>query len=560
MTQLLPTPDRSGVMFLPIGGCGQFGANFTLYGFDASWIAVDCGMGFAGDTLPGVDLLVPDPSLIAAQKDKLKALFITHAHEDHIGGVAWVWPHLKCPIYASPFAAAVLRKKLEEHTFRDGRPKIIEVSEKGETITIGAWSVTYVPVAHSIPEGNALIIKTEIGQIVHTGDWTLDAHPVISKPTNPEPFRVAGAAGVMAYVGDSTNAEVAGRSQSEEDVEQGLKDVFSSAPRRVAVTMFSSNIGRVLSVYRAARACGRKVATVGRSLQSMIESARKTGYVADDIQFIDDEAAMRMPEHKVVFLVTGSQGEERAALSRIARNTHPSVRLQAGDVCVFSSRAIPGNETAINEIKNNLLETGVRIVTDRDACVHVSGHPARDELTQMLGWIKPNAAIPVHGERVQMEAHGELARTLGVPHVHVPRNGDLVRITPDGVKLERHMAVSLNAVDFARVVPADHIPILERRKMSFSGAVQVTLVADRQDSNLLDVQVTAFGILDLENKHDIQRLHDLEDAIAERYEGMPKSERMMENKVTEVVRTHARRFFRELYDIKPLVSVHVSLV
>lgn len=559
MTEKLVNPNKDGVLFLPLGGCGQFGANFTLYGYDGSWIAVDCGMAFADERLPGIDVILPDPTLIADQREKLKALFVTHAHEDHIGAIAWLWPRLRCPIYATPFTAALLRGKLDEHVFKGGGPQITVV-RGGEPISIGGWKVTYIPVAHSIPEGNALSIETAAGRIVHTGDWCLDPDPVLGTKTSPDIFRALGDSGVMAYVGDSTNAEVVGRSLSEKDVEQGLRELFQNAPRKIAVTMFASNIGRVVSIHRAAQAVGRQVALIGRSLDTMVDCARETGYIKDSMRFLSPDEIGGVADNKLVLVVTGSQGETRAALSRIARAQHPAVKMKPGDMMVFSSRAIPGNEVAINEIKNQLLEQGVRIVTDRDAKIHVSGHPVRSDIAQMLDWLRPQSVIPVHGERTQMESHAELAREKQITSTRVPMNGDMLLINKEGIFPERSYTVNFQAINFERIVPADHIAILERRKMSFNGAVFVSLVADQNDGGVLDVQVSAIGLLDPDNKEDERILTELEDQAADRFEKLSKNERLSEDASIEAVRSTIKRFFRDLHDIKPLVSVHISLV
>jgi len=555
----LPVPNKDGVFFLPLGGCGQFGANFTLYGYDSSWIAVDCGMAFADERLPGIDVILPDPKLIADQKEKLKALFVTHAHEDHIGAIAWLWPRLRCPIYATPFTAALLTRKLEEHVFTGGNPKITIV-KPGEPIQVDGWKVTYIPVAHSIPEGNALTIETGAGRIVHTGDWCLDPDPILGSKTSPDIFRALGDAGVMAYVGDSTNAEVRGASLTENEVEQGLRTLFQDAPRKIAVTMFASNIGRVVSIHRAAQAAGRQVALIGRSLDTMVDCARQTGHVKDSMRFLSADEVGGVPDNKLVLIVTGSQGETRAALSRIARDQHPNVKMKPGDMMVFSSRAIPGNEVAINEIKNALLAQGVKIVTDKEAKIHVSGHPVRSDISQMLDWLRPKSVIPVHGERQQMESHADLAREKQIASVRVPTNGEMWLINDDGIFPERTYKVDFQAINFERIVPADHIAILERRKMSFNGAVFVSIAADQNDGGLLNVQVSAIGLLDPDNKNDARILTELEDVAADRYERLSKNERLSEEAGVEAVRAAIKRFFRDLKDIKPLVSVHIALV
>lgn len=560
MSEKLPVPDKNGVMFLPLGGCGHFGANLNLYGYGGAWIAVDCGMGFADERLPGVDVILPDPALIAAQADKLKALFVTHAHEDHIGGIAWLWPQLKCPIYAGAFTAALLKRKFEEHEYAGARPKI-HIVKDGDTVKVGDFEVTYIPVAHSIPEGNALKINTPEGVIVHTGDWCLDGDPILGRKTDAKLFETLGAEGVLACMGDSTNAEVTRPARSEREVEAGLTQVIEDAPGRVAITVFASNIGRILSIHRAAKAAGRHVGLVGRSLYSMVEAAKDTGYMPKSVTFISEEDIMNVAPHKLVLIATGSQGEGRAALARMAKGNHPNVKLKPNDTVVFSSRAIPGNEVAINDIKNSLLGLGVNIITDKDAPIHVSGHPVRADIEKMLGWLKPEILIPVHGERTQMEAHADIGREVGIKSVHVPANGELIRLKSGrGAVVERALSAGFMAVDLDRVVPASHITILERRKVSFNGAVFVSLSVDQESGEVLDCRVSAVGILDPENASDVRLLREVEDNIADAYEAMPKAERLSEHAGAENARITARRFFRELFDIRPLMVVHLALV
>ena len=559
MTEKLPLPGKDGLVFLPLGGCGQFGANLSLYGYDDSWIAIDLGMGFADERLPGVEIILPDPQLIADQKDKLKGLFVTHAHEDHIGGIAWLWPKLKCPIYATPFTAALLERKFEEHAFPGGGPKII-IAKPGHPIVLGDWKVNYLPVAHSIPEGNALVIETPAGRIVHTGDWCLDPDPVLGRKTDRAMFTAEGDKGVLACLGDSTNAEVRDTARTESEVENGIKDVIKAAPRKLAITIFASNIGRLVSIYNAAHACGRKVALVGRSLRTMVECARETGYIPDHMRFLSDEDAQDVADDKLVLIVTGSQGEGRAALSRIAKGTHPTVKMKPGDTVVFSSRAIPGNEVAINDIKNALLADGVRVITDRDAPIHVSGHPVREDLSQMLDWVRPRILVPVHGERTQMEAHAALGREKQIPFVHVPSNGEWIRLNERGATVERVFTTHFQAIDMDRVVPTDHLPILERRKVSFNGAVFISLAADQATGEVLSIKVTGVGLLDPHDEDDMRMVQQLEDELADHFESLPKKQRIADGAAVEPLRTMARRFFREQFDLKPLCIAHIALV
>lgn len=361
--------------FVPLGGSEQFGVNLNLYVSGGEFLLIDCGLGFADERFPGIDLLLPDPAFLEANQDKIKGLIITHAHEDHIGAVAYLWPRLGCPIYCTAFTASVLRKKLEERGLR-GVPVHVVKPRKSEDI--GDFAVEFVPVSHSIPDSCSVMIRTDQGNILHSGDWNLDPHPVVGQATDGKVFSALGKEKILAYIGDSTNAEVQGRSGSEEEVARGLAQEFKHHKGRIAVTIFSSNIGRIISVARAAQENGRKVAIVGRSLHRMIASARECGYLKGIADFIDEEEINTMPRNECVFVVTGSQGEYRAALARIARGEYNGIRLEKGDTVIFSSRAIPGNEREISAVKNNLSAGGVGVVTPRDTkhVIHVSGHPS----------------------------------------------------------------------------------------------------------------------------------------------------------------------------------------
>lgn len=548
-------PKKDGITFLPLGGCGQFGANFNLYGYDGKWIAIDCGLAFADERFPGVDIMLPDPKFIEAQADNLKALIITHAHEDHIGAVARVWPRLKCPIYASAFAVEVLKRKFAEYIPVDGPPEIIVFES---VFHIGDFTVDPVPVAHSIPEAYALAITTEVGTILHSGDWNLDPKPVIGKPTPEDRFKAIGDKGVLAYIGDSTNATVDGFSASESEVAPSFEKLFKSCKGRIAVTLFSSNIARVIGIHRAAKACGRKVCLAGRSLFNMIDNARVCGYIPDDMIFLSEDEAEMVAKDKIVYIVTGSQGEGRAALSKISRGMHPRVKLGQGDTVFFSARSIPGNERGIIDMKNLLLASGVRVIDPDsvDDVIHVSGHPRRGEIQKMLEWLRPKALIAIHGERLQQ---AEQARMHD--NSIVPENGQILLIKADGsVTTQGYVEAGLQVVDFDRVVDLDHSAVAERRKMSFNGAVLVSLVYDVIDDDILDLQITTLGLFDMDHARDMEHFEDLENYIDRAIIKMPRKERQKEEALTEKVGSYAKRYFRELFNVRPLVEVHVTLL
>lgn len=551
---------KDELYFIPLGGAEQFGVNLNVYGYQGKWLAIDCGLGFADEKFPGIDILLPDPAFIEERKKDLLGLIITHAHEDHIGAVAHLWPRLRCPIFASPFTAAVLRKKLSENKeCRDA--EIIEVSAN-ENITLKPFKVTFTPVTHSVPQTAALFIETDVGNIVHSGDWNLDPAPTIDKPTDPEPFKKFGEKGVLAYVGDSTNAEVDGVSGSEDDVEKGLEAVFRECRGRIAVTIFASNIGRLRSICLAAQATGRQVALLGRSLHTMSAAARDCGYLKDVPNFVDGDDLGYLPDDKVVMIVTGSQGEARAQLARIARGEHQEITFKAGDTVIFSARPIPGNEREIIEVKNNLAASKVRIISPRETqhCIHVSGHPARDEITQMLQWVKPNTVIAVHGERTMLEAHAQLARDLQVPNAIVPNNGAVIRLYPATPQVIDHVETGLLAVEPGRIIDAGHQAIAQRRKLQYTGAVHATLVMDARGDLVADPQISTVGLVDPDAK-DGQKFEDdiieeIEDILAD----MTREELYDDKFVSEEMRIGIRRFVQHRLSIKPKTSIHLVRV
>ncbi len=432
MAKRSTTGPAEEFVFCPLGGVGEIGMNFSLYGFGSpakkDWIAVDCGVAFAGPDLPGIDLVMPDPGFIARENKRLRALIITHAHEDHIGAVADLWPRLGCPVYLTPFAAAMLEaKKLNE----PGAPKMpIHIIRPGQVINAGPFSFEMIAVAHSIPESTSLAIRSPLGLVVHTGDWKIDPTPVLGDKTDEARFRALGDEGVLAMIGDSTNAIRDGVSPSEREVAAELEQIIRGAKGRVAVTTFASNAARVRSVAEAAMRCDRQVVLVGRAMERVMSIAREQGMLDGIPPFVSVESYGYLPRDKVVAVLTGSQGEPRAALARIANDDHPEVTLTPGDTVIFSSRTIPGNEKAVGGIINALVKQGVKIITDRDALVHVSGHPRRGEMEQMYNWVRPQIAIPVHGEPYHMAEHAALARRMGVKEVLLANDGDVIRLAP----------------------------------------------------------------------------------------------------------------------------------
>ena len=413
------------LVFLPLGGAGEIGLNLNLYGWgppgDRRWLMVDCGIGFNGNVIPGADVLLPDPAFIAEQRDRLLGLVLTHAHEDHLGAVQYLWPSLRCPVYATPFARAILRHKLgDQGAMAQLRPMLIPASG---LLDIGPFSLQVIGMTHSIPEAQAIAVRTPAGTVLHTGDWKLDPEPVIGPTSDEAALRALGDAGVTALICDSTNVFEPGRTGSEASLRPDLRRLIAACSQRVVVTCFASNIARIASIAAAAQDAGRVVLLSGGSMRRTCAAAAECGYLDDLPPLLEDSLFKRLPANKCLVICTGGQGEPRAALNRIAQGEHPQVSLEAGDTVIFSSRVIPGNELAIGRLHNALLRRGVKVLTHRQGTIHVSGHPSRGDLEHMYALVRPKVAVPVHGELRHMLAHAELARALNVPETIVAENG-----------------------------------------------------------------------------------------------------------------------------------------
>src|SRR6187431_1807807 len=457
------------LVFAPLGGVGEIGMNLALYGIGdehrRQWIVVDIGVAFAGDDLPGVDLILPDIRYLVEERRNILGLVLTHAHEDHFGALLDLWPRLKVPIYATPFTAALLQAKCAGEP---GSPKIpVTVVALGSRFDIGPFNVELVTMAHSIPESNALIIRTPGGTVLHTGDWKIDPTPILRDPTDEKKLRALGEEGCLALVGDSTNAVRDGRSPSEADVAKTIAELVRTARGRVAVTTFASNVARLRAVADAARATDREVVVIGRAMERVVQIARETGYLDGVQDFRPMNAYGYLPPNKVVALCTGSQGEPRAALSRIAEDQHPLVSFSKGDRVIFSSRAIPGNEKAVMRVINGLVSQGIEVITDRTHLVHVSGHPRMDELRDMIGWVRPQILVPVHGEPLHMAEHAALARRAGVGQVVQCRDGELLRLAPGGPRKIDEIPAGRLYKDGSLLVRADERTVADRRRLGF---------------------------------------------------------------------------------------------
>lgn len=553
---------KEELVFCALGGIGEIGMNCYLYGLGTAaarqWLMVDVGITFPeGDFEPGVDVILPDTRFIEDEQVKLAGIVLTHAHEDHIGALIELWPRLKAPIYATPFTAALLKAKQAEYPGRLRLP-IREMAPRSR-FEVGGFALEYVDVAHSIPEPQALLITTPAGKVLHTGDWKIDPTPFHGTKLDEARFASLGDGSVDAIVCDSTNALRSGRSPSETDVAAEIAVQIAKAPRAVGVTLFSSNVARILAVAEGARAAGRTLVVAGRAIHRMIEVAIETGHLPSGFRWHDQEHYPNLAPEKAVILCTGSQGEPRAALARIADQQHPHVRLVSGDTMIFSSRTIPGNEKAVGRIQNKLVDQGVRLVTDADALVHVTGHPRRDELTDMYGWVKPRCAIPVHGESRHLAAHAELARACGVPKVMVVRNGDVVRLAPGTAAVIDEAPVGRLFRDGNLLVGSEEAPVRERRKLSFVGVAVVALAIGTKGQLVAEPEVLLDGIPETDAE-GVDMLDVAHDAIDGTLRSIPDKRRKDFEMLEEAVRKAVRAAIEQAWGKRPIVKVVVSRV
>ncbi len=544
-------PGDDEVLFVPLGGSGEIGMNLNLYGHAGRWIVADMGITFGDEATPGVEVVLPDPAFLEERRDALDGIVLTHAHEDHIGAVPYLWTRFECPLFATPFTAAVLRRKLQAEGLGD--VEITEIPMSG-TVTIGPFEIELITLTHSIPEPNALVLRTGVGNILHTGDWKLDPSPLIGPTADDDALRAVGAEGVLALIGDSTNALVEGHSGSEEDVRDSLVEIIGRCSQRVVVAAFSSNIARMHSIAHAARETGREVALVGRSLWRMHDAAKETGYLNGASRFLTDEEAAHLPRDKVVLLCTGSQGESRSALARIVRNDHPHIALEAGDTAVFSSRVIPGNEKIIGALQNALATMGVEVITASQAPIHVSGHPNRDELVQMYQWVRPTIAIPVHGEPRHLVAHAALARDCQVPFTQVPFNGAVIRLTKEGPQLVDEVYAGHLAIDGNRIVPLEGTAMRSRRKIGYTGAATVTVAVDGDGRLVADPQLSVTGLID---EDDSALIDEVVDAVCQAIDDLPPARRRDDDALKETARLAVRRTIKTLCGKRPPTTVHL---
>jgi ribonuclease J len=541
------------LVFLPLGGSGEIGMNLNLYGIGEQWIMVDFGMSFADDHFPGVDLILPDISFLEERLEMLKGIILTHAHEDHIGAIPYLWARLRVPMYATPFTAHLIRKKLAEVGLEN--EAVIHEIAIGGSFDIEPFKITYVPLPHSIAEGNALKIETPHGTVFHTGDWKLDNSPQIGMPVCEDTLRQIGVDGVLAMVGDSTNAFSTKSAGSEQDVYENMLDLVKGLKNRVVISTFASNIARVQTIGRIASATGRHLTMFGRSLHRVTEAAKETGYLKDFPDILDEDEVMNLPRDKVLIMSTGCQGEPRAALSRIAEGKFKNFSLAADDHVLFSSKIIPGNEISIGRLINNLVEMGVDVITEHDAFIHVSGHPGQPDLKQMYGWIKPQMAVPVHGEIRHMTKHAKLAKSWGVEKTLVPKNGDIIRLAPDGpLKIDQAPFGKL-LVDGSCIIPAYGEVMAERRRLLHHGHLVVAIGLDADGIMVSEAECIAYGIPGWQIGGALEdKALDIIDDVLEK---LPHNKLKDDAVVAEAIRRGVRQMLSQEIGKKPIVQVSV---
>lgn len=553
--------QREELVFIPFGGVGEIGMNMAAYGFgpenNRKWLVVDCGVSFAGPELPGIELILADPAFLEEEANNVLALVLTHSHEDHYGAVLDIWPDFDKPVYATPFAAAMLAAKRASNGITDNVE--VHIMIPGGKLEIGPFTVEPVSMAHSIPESCALLIETALGQVLHTGDWKIDLNPIAGAPIDAERLKQIGTSEApLALVCDSTNALKEGNSPSEQEVGAELEKIISEAPSRVAITTFASNVGRIIAIARAAANAGREVVLAGRALHRVVTIARELGLMEGVKPFHDQDAYAHLPRSKVVLLCTGSQGEARAAVARISLDEHPAIELDAGDIMVFSSWAIPGNEKAVIDIQNRFIERGVKVITNADRLVHVTGHPRRNELVQLYDWVKPDTLVPVHGEPMHLAAHAQLGRDKGIKTVLEVRNGDMARLFPKPENYPGEVGANELYLDADILCTPEESGVKGRRRLSFGGLVVVSLCINGRGDIASGPEYVIEGLPVLEDEEDLELM--VGRILKGTMRSLPSKRRTNAEYVAESIRRAVRAELNSWWGRKPNVSVFVHKV
>jgi len=550
--------SKEELIFCPLGGSGEIGMNMNLFAYGSEtnqkWIIVDMGVTFADDSIPGVDLIYPDPGFIIDKKDDLLGIVLTHAHEDHIGAISHIWPDLKCNIYATPFTAVLIKEKFKEKKI--DITKKLKIVELNGSIKLGSFNIEFVTLTHSILEPNGLSIKTPVGTILHTGDWKVDPNPLIGEKVNEKKLKKIGNEKVLAMICDSTNVFNLGRAGSESDVRDSLLKIMSLKSKRIVVTSFASNVARMESIFYCAEKINREISLVGRSMNRIFKAARQCGYLKNIKDPIDPREAKKFPREKIVYLCTGSQGEPMGAMKRIIKGIHPDVFLEKNDVIIFSSKIIPGNEKKLYSLHNDIIKQDIELVTEETDFVHVSGHPNREDLKDMYNWVKPNSIIPVHGEHRHMNEHMKFAKEMQIPHALRVENGDIIRIFPgDNPSIIDKAPSGRMYLDGSVGVGEDSQSIKERRKLSQNGYLEITLILN--NSGKLNKPIISYRGIP-ENLLDEKIIFKVEDEIFNTCKMFSMKNKNQEKNLIESLKQNCRRIIRDKTGKKPFTNINIA--
>ena len=552
--------NKEELIFCPLGGSGEIGMNMNLYAYgkedDQKWIIVDMGVTFADDTIPGVDLIMPDPGFIIDKKDDLLGIVLTHAHEDHIGAVAHIWPELKCKLYATPFTAALLTEKFKEKKIDIS--SFLKIVPLNSQIKLGAFEIDFVTLTHSILEPNGLSIKTPLGTILHTGDWKIDPNPLIGNKIDEEKLKKIGSSGVSAMICDSTNIFSPGRAGSESDVRDSLLRIMEVKTKRILVTSFASNVARMESIFYCAKKTGRSICLVGRSMHRIYKAARKCGYLKGLIEPLEPRDAKKVSKNKILYLATGSQGEPMGAMNRIVNGSHPDVFLEEGDCVIFSSKIIPGNEKKLYNLQNQIVKNNIEIISEENAFVHVSGHPNRDDLKDMYTWVKPKSIIPVHGEHRHMQEHVSFAKEMQIPKTLLIENGDIIKLLPgDAPQIIDKAPSGRIYLDGSINVETDSQSIKDRKNLAINGYLEITLLVS--NNGKIKKPIISFRGIP-ENQNNEPFIFDMEDEIFNICRTFSIESKNQQKNLIETIKQNCRRIVREKTGKKPFTNINIARI
>jgi ribonuclease J len=552
--------SKEELLFCPLGGSGEIGMNMNLYAYgkenNQKWIIVDLGVTFADDSIPGIDLIMPDPGFIIDKKEDLLGIVLTHAHEDHIGAVAHIWPELKCKLYATPFTAALITEKFKEKKI--DITSFLKTVPLNSKIKLGEFEIDFVTLTHSILEPNGLSIKTPLGTILHTGDWKIDPNPLIGNKIDEDKLKKIGNEGVSAMICDSTNIFSPGRAGSESDVRDSLLRIMESKTKRILVTSFASNVARMESIFYCAKKTGRAICLVGRSMHRIFKAAKKCGYLKGLIDPIEPRDAKKVAKNKILYLATGSQGEPMGAMNRIVNGSHPDVFLEEGDCVIFSSKIIPGNEKKLYNLQNQIVRNNIEIISEENAFVHVSGHPNRDDLKDMYKWVKPKSIIPVHGEHRHMQEHVNFAKEMQVPKTLLIENGDIIKLLPgDAPKVIDKAPSGRVYLDGNINVETDAQSVKDRKNLSINGYLEITLLVSN-NGKIKKPIISYRGIPEKENSDHF--IFDMEDEIFNICRTFSLDNKNQQKNLIDTIKQNCRRIVREKTGKKPFTNINIARI